>query len=349
MKKDIVNENKLLEQAIRFAVERHSGATRKGKDTPYILHPLEAMQILSAIGADTNLMIAGVLHDTVEDTNTTLEEIEAVFGEDVAELVASNSEDKTKSWDERKAHTIEYLKTAPYRNKLLIFADKLANQRSLYRDYKKLGEDLWKRFNAPAEKQAWYYSEVQDAFYDFQNIPEIYDFYWEMVNTYKDLFVRYYYDSAEEKIYQRARYGYVSCHKLYLPGWERVEEDINWDSLALIERYEAEKAEDRYDDEFWNAVRHDCSDKSFTFKTVDGDAVEVDLSDGFFSMNVTPTGDEFGYSLKLDENDTVKLFMHFRRKYGLDNSTQEMIELEFICTDLNEHFKALGEELAKIE
>ena len=73
MKENTVED---LNRAIIFATERHAGQVRKGTDTPYIVHPLETMLILSNMQADLNVQIAGLLHDTVEDTDTTLEEIE---------------------------------------------------------------------------------------------------------------------------------------------------------------------------------------------------------------------------------------------------------------------------------
>ena len=120
--------------------------------------------------ADNNLMIAGVLHDTVEDTDTTLDEIKEIFGDDVAELVASNSEDKSKSWKERKQHTIDELPHADIRTQKLILADKLSNQRSIAIDYAKIGDKLRERFNVNDKKlHAWYYGGIQDALFELQN------------------------------------------------------------------------------------------------------------------------------------------------------------------------------------
>lgn len=90
---DYKRENHLLEKAIHFATAKHAGQLRKGTTTPYIVHPLETMNILRSMNADTNLLIAGLLHDTVEDTDTTVEEIAEVFGTDVADLVGGHSED----------------------------------------------------------------------------------------------------------------------------------------------------------------------------------------------------------------------------------------------------------------
>lgn len=188
MSKEISTYPTALEDAICFATKRHAGQVRKGSDIPYITHPLETMSILNSMKADTALLIAGVLHDTVEDTNTTPEEILELFGEDVASLVAAHTEDKSKSWIERKQHTINELQTAPLRVKMLIMADKISNLRSMHADYKLMGDELWKRFNAPKEMQAWYYSGVQDALYEMQNYPTTQATYREMVALFNDIF-----------------------------------------------------------------------------------------------------------------------------------------------------------------
>lgn len=101
--KDPVADCMRLNEAIKFAVDRHAGQFRKATVHPYISHPLEAMVILQSMDADINLQIAGVLHDTIEDTDTTEDDIRALFGDDVADLVTSHSEDKSKTWDERKS------------------------------------------------------------------------------------------------------------------------------------------------------------------------------------------------------------------------------------------------------
>ncbi len=182
--KDREKECACLNAAIEFAVKKHSGQVRKSTTIPYILHPLEVLQILCTMGADTNVMIAGVLHDTVEDTDTTLDEIKESFGEDVAGLVAANSEDKSKSWEARKQHTIDALAEADLRVKMLVVADKLSNIRSMATDAKRIGDRLWDRFNAPKQKQAWYFDGILDAIYDLQFLPECEDAYWEFTGRF---------------------------------------------------------------------------------------------------------------------------------------------------------------------
>lgn len=226
IKEQMVHKHR-LNTAIEFATKKHSGQFRKATTIPYILHPLEVLQILYSMRADTNLMIAGVLHDTVEDTDTTLDEIKELFGDDVAELVASNSEDKSKSWDERKQHTIDELASAPKRVKMLIMADKLSNIRSIAYDYEARGDGLWKRFNAPKEKQAWYYDGILDALYDMQDIPDCEKAYWELTGLFKDVFVKYYLDSGNNIIYQACDTGVIYSLMKGSPVWKNVVNELS--------------------------------------------------------------------------------------------------------------------------
>lgn len=145
-----------INEACKYAVEKHSNQKRKGKDIPYIVHPLEVMTILYRMGADSDLLVAGVLHDTVEDTDATLGDIKALFGDGVAELVAAHTEDKSLSWEERKELSCKELITAPKRVQMLVLADKLSNIREMAQDIKN-GADLWRRFKRGRDAQKWYY------------------------------------------------------------------------------------------------------------------------------------------------------------------------------------------------
>ncbi len=239
----------ILNKAIVFATEKHAEQTRKSTDIPYILHPLEVVQILYSMRADINLIVAGVLHDTVEDTDTTLDEIKKLFGEDVAQLVASNSEDKSKSWDERKQHTIDEIAKADKRVHMLILADKLSNQRSIAIDYAKIGDEAWKRFNAPKEKQAWYYGGIQDALYDLQFDDDCKKAYWELVDTYKDVFVKYYYDERKQVLYQACTDGDIFKFEKGKFDWLIFEGKIPA-TAELVNRKVAERLEDNWSDLF---------------------------------------------------------------------------------------------------
>lgn len=161
----------LLDLAIEFAAKAHAKQKRKGTNIPYISHPYGVGMILLEAKCKKEVVIAGLLHDTLEDTDTTEEEIENTFGLEVLNLVKGASEpDKGASWEERKQHTIEYLKDAPQAVRELACADKLHNLRSIKRDIAHLGEDAWDRFNRGKAQQKWYYKEIvksleyQDSF-----------------------------------------------------------------------------------------------------------------------------------------------------------------------------------------
>ena len=157
----------VLEKAIIFAVKAHSGAFRKGTTTPYIVHPLEACFIASTITDDKEVIASAVLHDVLEDTDTTKDELIKEFGEKIAKLVASDSEDKMveippeNSWRIRKQATLDFLDSAKREEQIICLADKLSNMRAIYRDYNRLGDKLWERFNQKEKnKHAWYYGEI---------------------------------------------------------------------------------------------------------------------------------------------------------------------------------------------
>ena len=162
-KKGYKEQNELLNKAIIYAVEKHAGQLRKGTQIPYIVHPMEVLALLNEMRADMTVIIAGVLHDTVEDTSATIDDIIREFGEDVAELVGNHTEDKSKTWFQRKSQGLRELAEGSFDLKCLVLADKLSNVRNMHRDYMIEGDEYWDRFNAPFEKQAWYYNGAVKA------------------------------------------------------------------------------------------------------------------------------------------------------------------------------------------
>ena len=179
-----LEENCLLESGIINAMLWHDGQLRKGTNLPYIVHPLEVMNILLQMGADKKLMIAGVLHDTAEDTEATLADIEEIFGKDVADLVASHTEmDKSLPWRERKEIALEHLAKASKREQMLVLADKLSNIEAMVRDFDKLGDELWERFNQGKEQQEWYYREAVKAMSKLGEEPDVMHYYHRFVGA----------------------------------------------------------------------------------------------------------------------------------------------------------------------
>ncbi len=166
MNKD--SKENVFDRAVKFAAEAHSGMKRKGTGMPYILHPLEVAVIAGTMTPDPEVLAAAVLHDTVEDTPVTSEEIRAEFGDRVAMLVEAETEDKregtppSESWQIRKDESLDELKNASDPGvSVMWLADKLSNIRSFVRLKEERGDDLWELFNQrDAKKQAWYYRTV---------------------------------------------------------------------------------------------------------------------------------------------------------------------------------------------
>ena len=129
-----------------------------------IIHPINAALILKEYEFDENVVSAGYLHDVVEDTTYTLEDIKDNFGEDISSLVCGASEpDKSLSWEERKAHTIETIKTLDFRHKAVVCADKISNLEDLKMLFEIKGEYDFSAFKRGFDSQKWYYTEVYNS------------------------------------------------------------------------------------------------------------------------------------------------------------------------------------------
>lgn len=153
---------KIKEQAKNFAIEAHKGQVRKSDpEKPMIIHPINVGNILEEYGFDENVVAAGFLHDVVEDTSYTIEDIEEKFGKDIASLVMGASEpDKSLSWEDRKKHTIETIKNLDLRHKAIVCADKISNLEDLRIISEIKGEYNFSAFKRGFESQKWYYTEV---------------------------------------------------------------------------------------------------------------------------------------------------------------------------------------------
>ena len=166
----------LLDRAIVFAVQAHAGTERRGKGFPYIVHPMEAVAIVATMTADQELLAAAALHDTVEDTDVTVEELRAQFGERIATLVAQESDvmienvSEEDSWHARKQAAIDRLAAAPHDAKMVALGDKLSNMRAIARDYAEQGDALWNLFHTKDPKEhEWHYRGLAGALQELQD------------------------------------------------------------------------------------------------------------------------------------------------------------------------------------
>lgn len=160
-------ETMLFDKAVKFAVEAHQGTERRGKGYPYIIHPMEAASIVASITNDQEMLVAAILHDTIEDTDVTIEQVREQFGDRVAELVQHETAplDENLTWREKKTAQIKQLANAPYDCKVVALGDKLSNMRGIAWDYRKIGDEVWKLFHAPNGKTdvEWYYRSLDKA------------------------------------------------------------------------------------------------------------------------------------------------------------------------------------------
>ena len=154
----------MVEKAIIFAAKAHDHQKRKGTDIPYITHPIAVGMLLQKEKCSEEVIVAGILHDTLEDTETTFEDLTEVFGLHIANLVLAASEkDKSLPWEVRKQQTIDVLKDATLEEIQVIVADKYHNLKSIQSDLELLGDLIWQRFNRGKRDQHWYYASIVKA------------------------------------------------------------------------------------------------------------------------------------------------------------------------------------------
>ena len=168
-----------LNEAIVFATQCHAGQMRKMANVPYILHPMEVAAIIGTMTDDEDVMIAGLLHDTVEDCGADPLLIRETFGTRVAALVQSETEDKiaarpaAETWKQRKEESLLLFHYTKDRDvKILWLADKLSNMRSFYREHLRLGDAMYQQLNQkdPA-MHAWYYRMIAVMLSELSDYP----------------------------------------------------------------------------------------------------------------------------------------------------------------------------------
>jgi hypothetical protein len=155
-------------EALEFAASAHSAVchARKGTDFPYISHPIRVAEILDRFERGDDVVVAGFLHDVIEDAGVTSADLEAAFGSRVAALVQAASEpDKSLPWRERKERTLANLRSEQDADVIaLVAADKLDNVRALAETLQHDGPDAtWALFNAGRRDQHWYYRNMAET------------------------------------------------------------------------------------------------------------------------------------------------------------------------------------------
>jgi (p)ppGpp synthase/HD superfamily hydrolase len=156
-----------IKKALDFAYQAHDGQFRKGTDVPYIVHLFDVAKYLLYEKADEPVVIAGILHDTLEDSKTKRQDL-ILFGNEVVELIDFCSEpgntieakNQKETWKARKLHSIKSLEKATRNQALVFLADKLSNITAIKEDLIIIGPKIWDRFNASKEDIEWYYKNI---------------------------------------------------------------------------------------------------------------------------------------------------------------------------------------------
>lgn len=178
-----------IEEAIVFAARAHEGQRRKAGDTPYIAHPIIVGWILSAQTCEEDVVIAGILHDTVEDAGVSSADIARRFGGRVAMIVERVTEqDKMQPWEVRKQRLLESIRTGPLEAKYVYCADKLHNIHSMSAMYRIHGDALWEMFSRGFEQQKWYAHSAVASLYANLDDRLLKPMFFELEQAVKELF-----------------------------------------------------------------------------------------------------------------------------------------------------------------
>lgn len=157
--------------ALKIAAKAHQGQNRKGTDVPYISHPVAVGMIISQYTNDEATIVAGILHDILEDVNPAVyseTDMRRDFGNLITDIVKDISEPKTAGqpklpWKERKQAYLERLGNSYYFEAYIVAAaDKVHNLTDILDDYYQFGDEIWHRFNASKQDILWYYRAVFD-------------------------------------------------------------------------------------------------------------------------------------------------------------------------------------------
>lgn len=176
----------LYEKALKIAAEAHAGQVRKHDGSPYIVHPTIVARILEAYGFDEEVVAAGLVHDVLEDSETSEDNLRAVLGDRVVDAVVAVSEDKTLPWEERKAAYAQAVAASSEDTRAVSLADKIHNAQNLTEHYGVVGPKIWENFNRGKEKKIWFERLVLSSLRDVWQHPLL-DVYEELLEKMERL------------------------------------------------------------------------------------------------------------------------------------------------------------------
>ncbi len=146
----------LYEQALTIAATAHKEQMRKHDKSPYVVHPIMVARILEQYGFSEEVIVAGLVHDVLEDSDLAEDQLRAALGDKVVKIVATVSEDKALPWEERKERYIQDVVACGEAVWAVSVADKIHNAESLIGHYQKVGPEVWQVFNRGKDKKVWF-------------------------------------------------------------------------------------------------------------------------------------------------------------------------------------------------
>ena len=205
----------IKEKAKLFAIKAHKGQIRKSdKEKPMIIHPINVANILSEYGYDDNVVAAAYLHDVIEDTKYTKEDLLNEFNDDIVSLVlGATEEDKSLSWEERKTITIDKVKYLDLRHKAVVCADKISNLEDMRIIFEIKGKKDFSAFKRGFDKQKWYYTEVYNSL--IYNEDENISMFVRLKLLIDDIFNDNKHDELERKIFKGLEEEYNKLIRLH--------------------------------------------------------------------------------------------------------------------------------------
>jgi guanosine-3',5'-bis(diphosphate) 3'-pyrophosphohydrolase len=178
--------SKLIQKATKIMILAHGNQKRKTDGSPYIVHPQAVADILQKNSFSDTIIAAGLTHDVLEDTDYSPEKLKKELGNEVFEIVEALSENKSLQWEERKEKYVEQIKNGPEGAKAVSICDKIHNLSSIIITYKKLGPDIWTKFNRGKEKKMWFENAMLQMFKDSWPHPLI-DQYEKLLRQVEEL------------------------------------------------------------------------------------------------------------------------------------------------------------------
>lgn len=176
----------LVERATQVAVRAHKDQVRKTDNSPYVAHPLMVARMLDRAGYRDEVVAAAIVHDVLEDTDVTKEELTEQLGDEVVQIVLAVSEDKSLPWEERKQLYVDTVAAASEDAAMVSLADKIHNMESLIAGHAKLGPDIWKSFSRGKERKLWFEKLLLSKLSEkYQN--ELIEKYSELINVAEKL------------------------------------------------------------------------------------------------------------------------------------------------------------------